>query len=121
MKSLRPPRNLNNSIPYDAGISPLDKRMSNCLSECGKSCSNDDMGKGSNQKYSCIHACKMRELGLDIATCRVNCQRSGGSGCSPVVNGYQFNLCDIIGNADPDCNPPGDPPIAECELGCVSF
>ena len=89
--------------------------MENCLAECDKHCGHRVMTTGSHQKFSCIHACKFRELGLTKTECKSKCIETG---CSPVVNGFTFDLC----RSDPVC--PDDekmPKLEHCELGCDSF
>ena len=67
--------------------------------------------------YSCVHACQIRHLGVEEAQCRKHCQRDGGSGCTPEVKGYQFNLCGSCSRNE--CS--GWPKVAECEIGCASY
>ena len=68
--------------------------------------------------YSCTHACKIRDLGVEEEECKKHCDRDGQSGCcSPNVNGYQFELCG-------PCIREGCgtfPTINECEIGCSGF
>ncbi|XP_066916144.1 uncharacterized protein [Clytia hemisphaerica] len=105
-----------------------DGGMEACLSECGKHCGNTLMEKGSYQKYDCIHACKMRDLGLDKEACKVECQRLNPvSGCNPIVLGYTFNLC-VHGFNPTNCSGntaypqrTGNPPIEHCKLGCDTY
>merc|ERR1712013_117455 len=69
---------------------------------------------GCNQMFNCPQACKMRDLGLSKRQCRAKCQRTGQSGCSPVVEGFKFSLCS-------ECSREGCstwPSVQECERGC---
>ena len=93
--------------------------MIECLGACEKlGCPADlDLQKGCNQKYSCSHACKMRELGLDESKCKENCIRTGSSGCSPSINGYVFALCGPCTREG--C--PTWPTTDECEIGCRNY
>ena len=94
--------------------------MAKCIESCKESaCAPDiDEKNGCNQMYSCSHACKMRQLGLDETTCKANCKRNGTEGCQPTVNGYQFWLCN-------ERNREGCssyyPTVEECEMGCSSY
>ena len=67
--------------------------------------------------YSCSHGCKIRALGVEEAECKRHCDRDGQSGCSPNVEGYQFELCGR-------CTREGCttyPTIDECEIGCAEY
>ena len=67
--------------------------------------------------YSCSHACKIRALGVEEDACKEHCNRDGRSGCSPNVEGYQFELCGV-------CTREGCstyPTIDECEIGCMEY
>jgi len=95
--------------------------ISVCLDTCKQEsgCTqDDDESNGCNQMYSCSHACKMRELGVDEQTCSEHCRRNGQSGCWPVVAGWQFRLCGA-------CRRRGCrthwPSIQECQVGCRAY
>ena len=53
-------------------------------------CCNMDVWEGSNQRLSCLQACKVRERGTDKDTCRSFCSIDG---CSHTINGYGYFLC----------------------------
>ena len=93
--------------------------MTNCIEACKKKgCAPDiHLRNGCNQMYSCSHACKIRDLGVDEQTCKGHCIRTGQSGCFPTVFNYRFNLCR-------GCNRPGCsswPSITECQIGCTNY
>ena len=92
--------------------------MIGCLAACRNlGCPADlDLQKGCNQMYSCPHACKMRELGLDESECKQNCIRMK-SGCSPSTNGYVFALCGSCTRKG--C--PTFPTVDECQIGCRNY
>ncbi|XP_066932583.1 putative tyrosinase-like protein tyr-3 [Clytia hemisphaerica] len=95
------------------------KRLAGCLNACSEfACASDtSLQKGCNQMFSCTHACKMRQLGVTVGSCRTKCERNGQSGCFPNVNGYTFNLC-------VDCSREGCPTyptVDECKIGCDYF
>lgn len=98
-------------------ITSLEK----CVNNCALRCPDTDVEKGCNQMFSCAQACKMRDLGLDQETCNVMCLRNGQSGCDPVVNGHEFELC---GPCIPERIDPGTtqcdrwPTVDECQDGC---
>ena len=92
--------------------SNLDK----CVDECSKkACAVDlHLRYGCNQMFNCAQACKMRALGVSVPECRQQCRRNSQSGCSAMVRGRQFHLCE-------DCNRKGCaalPTVQECEVGC---
>ena len=93
--------------------------MVRCIDACKKNaCPPDvDLKQGCVQMYSCSHACKMRQLGIDEQSCKNNCNRDGESGCSPTVANYQFELCAT-------CNRngcPAWPTVDECHIGCTGY
>ena len=93
-----------------------DSSLDACIDQCKiETCSTDDSTKiGCNQMFNCPQACKMRDLGLSKTQCRAKCQRTGQSGCSPVVEGFKFSLCS-------ECSREGCstwPSVQECERGC---
>ena len=94
----------------------LKDQLDRCIEECDKkACSGDvNTRTGCNQMYSCAHACKIRNLGVQENSCRELCQRNGQSGCSPTVKGWQFNLCAPCQRAG--CST--YPSVGECESGC---
>ena len=107
-----------------------DGTLESCVAECDKTCLDNDLKKGCNMQYSCAHACKIRDLGVTEASCKLKCVRNfPGSGCYPVVNGYQFNLCVECKNrgelvADPaagQCAYENQKRIAECASGCTFY
>ena len=95
-------------------------KLKTCVDKCSKDvCSPDvDVKNGCNQMYSCAQACKIRDLGMKEYQCKRECDRTGQSGCSPLVGYYQFDLCR-------DCNRRGCsntwPTIRECEAGCSYY
>ena len=110
--------NLNFSITV-ARTNPESEYLNKCIAVCQETVcqSESDVKNGCNQMYSCVHACQIRHLGVKEDQCKKHCQRNGGSGCTPEVNGYQFNLCRDCSRDG--CN--GWPKIAECEIGCESY
>ena len=93
--------------------------LNKCVAACKKTAcgSESDLKNGCNQMYSCVHACKIRHLGVNENQCRNHCNRNARSGCSPKINGYQFALCG-------SCSRGGCsrwPTIAECEIGCATY
>ena len=55
---------------------------------------------------------------------RAKCQRTGQSGCNPVVNGFEFNLCRPCRDpVNPGNNPDycGWPDVYDCEYGCEAY
>ena len=93
--------------------------MEVCIQTCRQyACEPDDHKRvGCNQKYSCVHACRIRQLGVNEPDCKNHCVRNETSGCNPEVNGFTFNLCRSC--AREGCTP--IVAIEECELGCNSF
>merc|ERR1719206_527365 len=94
----------------------LESSLDACIDQCKiETCYPDDNTKtGCNQMFNCPQACKMRDLGLSRTQCRAECQRTGESGCYPVVQGFKFNLCS-------GCNREGCsrwPSVEECVAGC---
>ena len=89
-----------------------------CMHVCSKThCAVDEHTRlGCNQMFSCAQACKMRDLGLSVGQCWLQCQRNGQSGCSPTVLGWQFNLCVECNRAGPGCSK--YPSVEECQDGC---
>ena len=71
--------------------------------------------------FSCVHACKIRNLGVNEDQCRNHCDRRYESGCSPVVNGYQFSLCDSCYPSRNGCSEEPRPTVKECKLGCATY
>ena len=106
------------SSPWVTGTKTCDA-LDMCVDKCSKEvCSPDvDEENGCNQMYSCAQACKIRDLGISRRRCKRECDRTGQSGCSPVVSGFQFALCG-------PCNRSGCnrwPTIEECEAGCSFY
>ena len=98
---------------YLGEISQLDKCLGTCKEEA---CETDlDLSKGCNQMYSCSHACKIRQLGLDINQCKEQC--NSPAGCSPVVNEYEFSLCGSCTREN--CG--AYPTMEECLIGCYAY
>ena len=95
-------------------------KLSDCVSACAvKACVSDlDTKKGTNQMYSCPHACKIRDLGVDQTVCLQHCQRTARSGCDPKVEGFTFNLCGPP-RSEEQCTM--HPSIEECEIGCKAY
>merc|ERR1712141_671440 len=67
--------------------------------------------------YSYSHACKIRDLGVDEDECKTHCERDGQSGCSPDVNGFQFELCGVC--TRDSCTE--WPTTSECVVGCSAY
>ena len=92
--------------------------LEHCINDCP--CKSDvDVVNGCNQQYSCGHACKMRDLGLDERKCISTCSQSKKKvTCSPRVKGHTFSLCG-------DCNrkhcSEKKPTKAECNKGCRQY
>ena len=97
------------------------KYLDKCVAACKKTaCKSEwDVQNGCEHMFTCVHACKIRNLGVNEDQCRNHCDRTYGSGCSPVVNGYQFGLCDSCYPSRNGCSP--RPTVAECELGCATY
>ena len=105
-------------IIYPSCSDPI-QYLDKCVAACKKTAcqSESDVKSGCSQMYSCVHACKIRHLGVKEDQCRKHCDRNGGSGCSPTVNGYQFALCG-------SCSRNGCsrwPSVTECEIGCATY
>merc|ERR1712142_917438 len=99
---------------------PESSKLSECVEICAvKACASDlNPQIGTNQMYSCPHACKIRDLSVDQTTCLQHCQRTGWSGCHPKVEGFTFNLC---GPPRPVDQCTKHPSIEECEIGCKEY
>ena len=90
--------------------------MQACLNVCAEQCAGDNsLTIGCNQTFSCVHACKMRSLGLTKEQCESKCDEKG---CNRNVLGHTFGLCG-------DCNrgacSSGWPSAAECKFGCADY
>ena len=70
--------------------------------------------------YSCFNACKMRALGVDKQTCKLNCVTTNEvtRGCTSLVNDFTFLLCN-------KCPRDGCrtrwPTTEECKMGCEKY
>ena len=94
--------------------------LEKCLDMCSaETCATDvKTDQGCNQMFSCPQGCKMRELGVSRQICEDKCERHGSSGCSPVINGFKFQLCGPC-YREGGCAP--WPTVEECKKGCQYY
>ncbi|XP_066919712.1 uncharacterized protein [Clytia hemisphaerica] len=72
---------------------------------------------GCNKQFSCVQACKIRQLGKTEQECKALCIKPSNPDCPRTVNGYTFSLCASC----PGLSCATYPPLEECEIGCQSY
>ena len=90
-----------------------------CRIACStKQCSSENNPDfGCDEKFTCINACKMRHLGVDVETCKSHCRQP--EHCKPAIQGFVFQLCAIPCTRH-SCQT-SSPTEEECIFGCDSY
>lgn len=108
-------------LVHSQGSSLSDPALEKCRFMCEMSTCEGDGRElwSSDQKLSCMNACRIRHSGVSENECLGHCDRQSQSGCFLGINDLMFNLCGPREVRGSQCS--GQVTRGVCELGCLSY